>query len=497
MTTQRLLSHFLLFFFVCLPMLLKGQVDDTKEEIKVTLKTDKPLFMAYVAPIQNDSSEFPEAYLNSLRGVLLFDFDNNGSTYIPDNEVARKINVFLSQKEAQTALPVEELSKIGLAYFLQLKMAKNKLETKIVQVLSNTSRSISSITCTGNLDQDRVKLHQLSSFIHETLFNTPSIATSKLMWVSKHKKTEKNMEPKYTSEIFTSDYDGYNRNQIAPHMDTLLTTPIWVPQVRPGYIPSQGNTHPVSSQAFVYVSYQLGQPKLYLSTLKPFKPIRVTTLRGNQMMPALSADGSELAFCCDTTGTSDLYLVEFNLATGAASKPRQLFRAPGSATGCPCFSPDGKQIAFVSNKDGSPRIYVMDIMPISSKLKDIKPKLLTKRCNENSAPAWSPDGKKLAYSARSGKESRQIWIYDFANGKETRLTEGEGDKESPSWAMNSLHLTYHSTLKDGTSSLYLISLRKPTPVCIVRGKESFQFSTWEPGEQMSKNQFSSEQNDTQ
>lgn len=198
------------------------------------------------------------------------------------------------------------------------------------------------------------------------------------------------------------------------------------------------------------------------------------------MTPAISPDGMELAFCCDTTGTSDLYMVECTQSTGAASKPRQLFRTAGSATGCPAFSPDGKQIAFVSNKDGSPRIYIMDIPPISAKLQDLKPKLISKHCSENSAPAWSSDGKKIAFSARSGKEFRQIWIYDIESGKEYRLTDGEGDKESPSWAPNSLHLTYHSTMKDGSSSIYLISMRKTKPVCIVRGEAAYQFASWEP-----------------
>lgn len=481
MTLNMQVVRSVFFFLACLFIPLQGQ----EEEINVTLKTDTPLFMAYVSPVHNDSSQYPESYLHAIRGVLLFDFDNNGSTYIPEGEIAKKIDELLSKKESQTSLPVEELGTLGLSYLIQLTMKENKLEPRVIQLLSNSSRPISPLTCSGNLDEDRIKLHQLSSFIHETLFNQPSIATSKILWICKHTKHEKEKEPHYTSDVFTSDYDGYNRQQIAPHMNTLLTTPIWVPHVRPGYIASQEKTPPISSQAFVFVSYQLGQAKLYLSPIKPFKPIRITSLRGNQMMPALSPDGKELAFCSDITGTSDLYLVDFNQATGASSKPRQLYRAPGSATGCPTFSPDGKRIAFVSNKDGSPRIYVMNVPPISANLKDIKPQLLTKRCSENSAPAWSPNGKKLAYSGRQGKEARQIWIYDFESGKETRLTEGAGDKESPSWAMNSLHLVYHSRMKDGTSSIYLISLRKPTPVCIVKGKEEFQFPTWEPGGSLS------------
>ena len=470
-----LLSSLLLVF----QALLICQGNEKKEdEIKITLKSDQPLFMAYIPAIENKGAEFSQAYLDSLRNVLLFDFNNNGSTYIPDSSVTEKLNSLLSAKEP---LPTEALSKEGLAYLIQLRMSGKVLEPKLVQVLSNASRSISGITCTGNLNEDRKKLHELSSFIHQVLFNTSSIATSRLIWVCKHKKeATESSEPKYTSEIVMSDYDGFNRKQLSPHMDTLVTTPLWIPRIRPGYIANTTTSSRETPLAFAFISYQLGQAKLYFSPLASFKPIRVSTLKGNQMTPAVSSDGTRMAFCCDTTGTSDLYMVEFNQATGGSSKPRQLYRFQGSVTGCPTFSPDGKQIAFVSNKDGSPKIYVIDIPPISAKLKDIKPKLLTKRNNENTAPAWSPDGKKIAYSARSGKESRQIWILDCTSGRETKVTDGEGDKESPAWAANSQHLTYHSTLKDGTSSIYLLSLRKPTPVCIVSGKEAFQFASWEP-----------------
>lgn len=476
-----LIRHLLLLLFVLLayPCNICAQ-NNASEEIKITLQSDKPLFMASVAKIDNTGSAFPESYLDSLVSVISFDFDNNGSTYIPEHSIQQQITAALSTKEAKTIFPSDILSKLGLAYLIQMKMTGKVLETTVYGILSNTSRTLNGITCTGSLDEDRKKLHEISSFIHQMLFNSPSIATSKLLWVKKYRSSDKSNESKYTSEIIVSDYDGYNRQPISPHMDTLLTTPLWIPRIRPGYVSKDDSAAKTKPQAFAFVSYQLGQAKLFFSPLSPFKPLRVTSLKGNQMTPAISFDGTKIAFACDTTGTSDLFLVEYNQATGSASKPRQLYRSTGSATGSPCFSPDGKQIAFVSNKDGSPRIYIMEIPPISTKLADIKPRLLTKRCSENSAPAWSPDGKKLAFSGRSGKESRQIWIYDFATQKEYSLTEGQGDKESPSWAPNSLHVAFHCTMKDGSSSIYLASLRKPIPVCIVKGKEAFQFASWEP-----------------
>ena len=49
MTIHRFVTHFFFLLIACLPVTLKGQSDEGSEEIKVTLKTDKPLFMAYVS----------------------------------------------------------------------------------------------------------------------------------------------------------------------------------------------------------------------------------------------------------------------------------------------------------------------------------------------------------------------------------------------------------------------------------------------------------------
>jgi TolB protein len=146
--------------------------------------------------------------------------------------------------------------------------------------------------------------------------------------------------------------------------------------------------------------------------------------------------------------------------------------------GFPNFRPDGKKIAFVSNKDGSPKIYVIDIPEAGMSLKNIHPVLISKRNRENSAPAWSPDGTKIAYCSRQGSD-RQIWIYDFTANQERQVTQGAGNKENPSWAPNSLHLVYNSS--DGNKSeLYLINLNQSDAIQITSGQGEKRFPAWEP-----------------
>jgi len=178
------------------------------------------------------------------------------------------------------------------------------------------------------------------------------------------------------------------------------------------------------------------------------------------------------------TGNPDLFLQGINPETGATEKPRQIFRANRAVQSTPTFSPDGKRIAFVSNKDGSPRVYVMTIPPPSTKLEDIKVQLLSKQSRESTAPNWSPDGTKIAYCAMT-QGVRQLWIYDFDKKEERQLTQGPGNKENPVWAPNSLHLAFNSTGANG-SELYLLNLHQPQAVKITSGAGEKHFPSWEP-----------------
>lgn len=195
-------------------------------------------------------------------------------------------------------------------------------------------------------------------------------------------------------------------------------------------------------------------------------------------MPTMSYQRDKVAFIGDITANPDLFLQPFHPEKGAIGKPYQIFSAPRSTQGTPTFSPDGKKVAFVSNKDGSARIYVMDIPAPGTNIKNLSAKLISKTNRENSAPAWSPDGSKIAYCS-STKSVRQIWIYDFDKNEERQLTEGSGNKENPTWAPNSLHLMFNSTGGSG-SELYLINLNQPEAVQITTGPGEKRFPNWEP-----------------
>jgi TolB protein len=226
---------------------------------------------------------------------------------------------------------------------------------------------------------------------------------------------------------------------------------------------------------FLYVTYKTGQPKIYISSVDAPKGLKAVDIRGNQLLPAISKKRDMLAFVCDASGRADLFIQPIEPQSGKMGKPVQLFSYPRSTQASPTFSPDGSKLAFVSDKDGSTRIYT--IPTIRAEKRSVA-QLITKKNRENSCPSWSPDGTKLAYSAKTDG-IRQIWIYDFSSGEEYQLTVGSGNKENPCWAQNSQHLIFNSTDAD-SSDLYVVNLNQPEAIRITKGPGKKHYPTWGP-----------------
>jgi len=324
-----------------------------------------------------------------------------------------------------------------------------------------TIRSFEGVELTGNLNNDRRKIHLLSDAIHLALFSSDGIAKSKFLYVVKEKDKETTV-----SNVWEADFDGYNARQVTQDAGYCIS---------PVYMPAKQKNVPGT---FFYVSYKTGQSKIYMASLKDGKAIRFNDFKGNQLMPAISLSRDKVAFISDYTGNPDLFLQPFSPETGVSDKPQQIFALKHAVQGSPTFSPDGTQIAFVSNKDGSPKIYVMQIPEKGASTKDIKPTLISKQNRENSAPVWSPDGLKLAYCSMV-KGFRQIFIYDFTKSQEIQVTDGAENKENPTFASNSLHLIFNSTGKSG-GELYLMNLNQPAAVKISQGPGEKHFPAFQP-----------------
>lgn len=421
--------------------------------IVVRLSTDSPLIPIYVTPFYRNLADFDSAYIKQLEEILRFDLSHNGMTYLTDNPGA--LGGFDETSD------LNHWQGKGVYYVIKLCLDEKSLKGRVMSLNAQAIKQIDGIQLTGEINSDRRQIHQLADAIHLALFGKEGVASTRILYTVKLKGAQGPV-----SEIWEADYDGKNPRQVVKDFGYCLT---------PAYIPPKpGNL----TGGIMFVSYKTGQSKIYVANLKDGKGQRFSYFRGNQLMPAISTQRDKVAFITDYTGNPDLFLQPFTPEAGAIGKPQQIYATHKATQGTPTFHPNGNQVAFVSNKDGAPRIYVMSIPKPGTNYKDLKPQLITKLNKENSAPTWSPDGTKLAYCSFSGGH-RQIWIYDFAKGQEWQLTQGPGNKENPTWAPNSLHLIFNSTGRDG-SDLYLINLNQAESVKISSGIGEKRFPNWEP-----------------
>jgi Glycosyltransferase family 87/WD40-like Beta Propeller Repeat len=187
--------------------------------------------------------------------------------------------------------------------------------------------------------------------------------------------------------------------------------------------------HPAVSRQRRLVAFELaanGHSQIYF-----FDPVtgglRVAVGEAlNPSQPALSADGTKLAFIAGDS----LYLSEGGsnrvLAAGEISNP--------------AFFPDDSGIVFSKGRPGKRSIESMSLS--GAKLRTL---VGHGDCFE---PAVSPDGRLLAYTC-SATGGRHIWIADLASMTSRRLTFGNCNNESPAWDRDSQSIVFASDCSRG------------------------------------------------
>src|SRR5580658_2065418 len=151
-------------------------------------------------------------------------------------------------------------------------------------------------------------------------------------------------------------------------------------------------------------------------TLKPARKIEFTTDEGTWLSLDVSPDGKSIAF--ELLG--DIYTLPIE---GGLAK---LIDGGMAFDSQPKFSPDGKWIAFISDREGSENIWIMH--PDGSGVKQV-----SKDPNsEFVSPSWSPDGNYIFVSkAAFGIGSSEIWMYHINGGSGVQITKAKPTPTTP------------------------------------------------------------------
>lgn len=115
----------------------------------------------------------------------------------------------------------------------------------------------------------------------------------------------------------------------------------------------------------------------------------------------------------------------------------------------PSWSPDGRDIAYVSFESRRPAIYIQTIATRERKL-------LASFTGLNGAPAWSPDGRRMALTlSRDGNP--EIYVMDIASRELTRMTNHNGIDTEPRWTPDGQALIFTSD-RGGTAQIYRLNI---------------------------------------
>jgi len=145
--------------------------------------------------------------------------------------------------------------------------------------------------------------------------------------------------------------------------------------------------------------------------------------------------------------------------TNSEGETVNLTNTSGSRERYPQISPDGKKVAFFSDKSGEYELYMMDLKP------EAKWEQLTKKLNKTVYHLeWSPDGTKILF----GNKDFAIFYYDLESKKLVKIAESNQLKNDEfyweisdySWSPDSKWIAYSFVHYNRNSVIYLYSIEK-------------------------------------
>ncbi|HXT68136.1 MAG TPA: hypothetical protein VN700_00155 [Vicinamibacterales bacterium] len=185
-----------------------------------------------------------------------------------------------------------------------------------------------------------------------------------------------------------------------------------------------------------------------------------------------SPDGRHIAFHASASGTglpikpdpgaattdSDIFIIDGNAGLRSHDKPRNLTASPAAIDDDADWSPDGKTIIFTShattdNPMNSPtaEIYAVSVDGTG------KPVRLTNNTEEERAPSWSPDGKRIAFSCRRNGPDFEICIMNADGSGQMMLTDNSAPDLTPTWSPDGRRIVFHRPI-GGTARFQLFSI---------------------------------------
>lgn len=290
----------------------------------------------------------------------------------------------------------------------------------------------------GKVEQYRDLMHRIGNEILLSLTGFEGMFLSKFAFVNTstgHK------------EIYISDFDGHNVEQIT-FDNSIALLPRWSPD----------------GKFIVYNSYKDGGPMLYLKEMSSGKVSRISDRDGMNTGACWTRDGKELFLTLSHGDNPDIYGIDLD------GKIIKHYVNNWGDDLSPSLSPDGTKMAFVSNRSGSPQIYIKDLINGDEERLTFDVKYCT-------SPVWSKLNK-IAFSVMSNG-TFDIYTINPDGSNMRKLTESGGNNEDPCWSPDGRYLVFSSS-RDGKYGLYIMNSNGQNPRKIIYMDGDERSPSWSP-----------------
>ena len=289
----------------------------------------------------------------------------------------------------------------------------------------------------------RLAIHGVSDELERWITGTRGIAQTRIAYVD-------------SGRLMIIDSDGANP-RVIPTLGKALS-PSW---------------HP-SGRWIVYADADDHGTRIAQVDLRTMRPQLLTaSTRGLNITPVYTRDGKSIVWASGGEAPAELMLASAN---GDDSTARPFVGRTGFETTSPSFSPDGKQIAFISPRPLTPQVYIMNVD--GTRLRLLTPVVPGKRSYRTSAD-WSPNGQEVAFMQQMG--DFQVWTINVRDRVMRQLTT-EGENEDPSWAPDGRHLSI-TTRRDpkigGIRNIWILDTRTGRMRQLTQSAEA-RLSDWSP-----------------